>query len=280
MALIELPTERREFIADLAEDVWQTFSGERQVFVDGIIEAVGIGLTYDDFGDAFDGLIEHRSGRFHIYCNTAQGLQPNYPRVRFTLGHELAHFFIDEHRNALLAGKQPHPSFTDYPSKNPAEQEADSFSSCLLMPTKEFRKAMTEVSVGLPGIIDLASTFGVSIQSAALRYIAASKIPCAVVMFRDGGKPWWDLSSEFKALGFTRFHRFDRGMVPGAMAPLAMSDPAYTIGSAHTGEVRAAEWFEETQRWKPDGAILIESAVRLGSRGVLTLLTMRSNPSV
>jgi len=111
MAFAEIHPDRREFIADLAEDVWSTFSGERQVFVDGIIKSVGVGLTYDDYEDAFDGLIEYRSGRFHIFSNTTQGQQPNFPRVRFTLGHELAHYFIDEHRIKLRSGVPPiHPT--------------------------------------------------------------------------------------------------------------------------------------------------------------------------
>lgn len=274
MAFAEIHPERREFIADLAEDVWSTFSGERQVFVDGIIKSVGVGLTYDDYEDAFDGLIEYRSGRFHIFSNTTQGQQPNFPRVRFTLGHELAHYFIDEHRIKLKSGVPSHPSYTDRPSKNVAEQEADLFASHLLMPTAEFQKALTEVSEGLSGIISLASTFGVSIQSAALRYAAASRSCCAVVMFRDGGKPWWSVSPELKALGLEHFHRFDTGLVPGLVAPLAQRDDpnALGIGTPHKGTIAASTWFTEIPSAFPSDFLVEESAVRLRSRGVLTLL--------
>jgi hypothetical protein len=274
MAFAEIHPDRREFIADLAEDVWTTFSGERQVFVDGIIQSVGVGLTYDDYEHAFDGLIEHRAGRFHIFCNTAQGQQPNFPRVRFTLGHELAHYFIDEHRVRLARGFPSHPSFTDRPAKSESEQEADLFASHLLMPTAEFRKALTEVSEGLSGIISLASTFGVSIQSAAIRYAAASRTPCAVVMFRDGGKPWWSVSPELKAIGLDEFHRFDTGLVPGVVAPLALQDDpnASSIGTLHKATIPATAWFAQIPSALPSELQVKESAVRLRSRGVLTLL--------
>src|SRR5258706_8422087 len=52
--------------------------------------------------------------------------------------YEIGHFFIDEHRNALASGQPPHPSFPNHPTENLAEQEANLFSSHLLMPAKEY----------------------------------------------------------------------------------------------------------------------------------------------
>lgn len=145
------------------------------------------------------------------------------------------------------------------------------------MPTAEFQKALTEVAEGLSGIISLASTFGVSIQSAALRYAAASRSCCAVVMFRDGGKPWWSVSPELKALGLEHFHRFDTGLVPGLVAPLAQRDDpnALGVGTPHKGTIAASTWFTEIPSAFPSDFLVEESAVRLRSRGVLTLLQVK-----
>jgi Zn-dependent peptidase ImmA (M78 family) len=273
MALIELAAERHAFISELAEDIWQTYSGERQVFLDGIANSVGASLSYGDYGDAFDGLIEHRKATFHIFCNIARGQPYGSPRARFTVAHELGHFFIDEHRNALLAGKSPHFSFTEHPSDNPVEAEANLFAANLLMPTQEYRKALLEGSAGLNGIIDAASTFAVSIQSSALRFTAIGKRPCAIVMFRDGGKPWWDISHELKAHGYRWMQKLRGDSVPSDSATgLAMRDGTSSLGVVRQSGTVASAWFTGIQKGSSHDEMFMESALRLCGRGVLTLL--------
>jgi Zn-dependent peptidase ImmA (M78 family) len=273
MALIELLPERHAFISELAEDVWQTYSGERQVSLDGVANAVGATLSYGDYGNAFDGLLEHKSATFHIYCNTAREQPCNSPRARFTIAHELGHLFIDEHRNALLAGKPPHFSFTEHPPDNPVEVEANLFSANLLMPTQEFRKGLTEVSPGLRGIIDLASTFGVSIQSSALRFTMQSRKPCAIIMFREGGKPWWNISPELKVRGYLWVQKLNREMIPADSATgVAMRDTTTKLGLVHQNGTVASAWFMGVVKGSRFDDVFVESALRLGSRGVLTLL--------
>ncbi len=274
MALIELLPERHAFISELAEDVWQTYSKERQVFLDGIANAVGATLSYGDYGNAFDGLLEHKSTTFHIYCNTARGQPCNSPRARFTIAHELGHLFIDEHRNALLEGK-PHFSFTEHPAENPVEVEANLFSANLLMPTQEFRKALTEVSPGLRGIIDLASTFGVSIQSSALRFTTQSRKLCAIIMFREGGKQWWNISPELKAHGYQWVQKLNRDIIAEDSATgLAFRDGSVTLGPIHQNGTVASAWFTQVAKGSQFDELFMESAVRLASRGVLTLLEL------
>ena len=273
MALIELPSERQAFISDLAEEIWQTYSGERQVFLDGIADAVDVTLSYGDYGDAFDGLLEHRNAAFHIYCNIARGQPYGSPRARFTVAHELGHYFIDEHRNALAAGSPPHFSFTEHPADNPVEAEANLFAANLLMPTKEFLSAIKEVRKGLGGIIDLASTFAVSIQSTALRHTAISHKPTAIVMFRDAGKPWWDISSELKAQGYNWIQRMDRDTIPVDSATgMALRDSAASLGPLHQAGTLASAWFCGIFKGSKYDQMFLETAVRLRSRGVLTFL--------
>ena len=58
-----------------------------------------------------------------------------------TFVHELGHFLIDEHRNALMLGLSPsHPSFTNFSSDNEVELEADFFASSLLIPKSRLLK--------------------------------------------------------------------------------------------------------------------------------------------
>lgn len=145
-------------------------------------------------------------------------------RARFTLGHEYGHYFIDEHRNALAAGKPPHPSFTDRPAENPAEHEANLFSSHLLMPAKAFRAALAKTPRCVDGICKLANEFNVSVQSAALRYVAGCGRPCAMVMFRNGANPWWDVSPQMESLGLIWIKRFDKPLPEDCSSALTQED--------------------------------------------------------
>ena len=90
----------------------------------------GITFNYGEYADSFDGMIECENGQFHIYINTNRLQHAYSDRARFTFAHELGHFFIDNHRNALLSGKSPsHSSFTGFIVKNKAERQADYFAS-------------------------------------------------------------------------------------------------------------------------------------------------------
>lgn len=53
------------------------------------------------YADSFDGMLEHDGGRFFIFCNLDRVESLASTRARFTLAHELGHFYINEHRNAL-----------------------------------------------------------------------------------------------------------------------------------------------------------------------------------
>jgi len=60
------------------------------------------GEALDDFGDAFDGRLEYQRPRFIIFYNTKYDAWPHmgehHPKVKFTVAHELGHFFLNAHR--------------------------------------------------------------------------------------------------------------------------------------------------------------------------------------
>ncbi len=164
--------ERRLAIQDLAECVFEDHWGNIPVSLDPIIRDCGLTLSYGDYGSAFDGSLEHRKGRFHVYCNVSPEEQQGSPRTRFTLGHELGHYFSDEHRNALATGRAPqHGSFIYAGHDNQAEQEADLFAASLLMPHSQFLKTLDSGPPNFQAILDSSSTFNVSVQCAAIRCV-------------------------------------------------------------------------------------------------------------
>ena len=104
-----------------------------------ILEQEELLVFYDDYENYFDGTLIYDDG-FFVHINTKLGNKPETRRGRFTLAHELGHYFIDSHRLALKKGyMQPHPSRYNKNKHQIIEREADYFASCLLMPERKFR---------------------------------------------------------------------------------------------------------------------------------------------
>jgi Zn-dependent peptidase ImmA (M78 family) len=238
-----------------------------------IVKAKRISISFGHYGDSFDGLLEHRHGRFHIYANLNRIDHTDSPRARFTLGHELGHYFIDEHRNALAEGLVPsHPSICEYESDLPAEREADHFSSSLLMPTARFRKVAEQVPVGLEAILKIAGEFGTSVTSTAIKYVKADIVPCAVIKWNSDGFAWKWLSTEtFRARYIKTIESIDKLLAdsPTAKAIAGEQPPPPGFFSAGT---TASAWFPFVSSRGDRNAILVEQAIPLGRFGVLTFL--------
>ena len=109
---------RKRVISSLAQDIAETYCSNGIITPEIIASDNEISFNYGFYGDSFDGLIEQLNGSFHIYINLSKVKQTTNTRSRFTFGHELGHYFLDEHRLALDAGKTPsHPSTCNFSSK-------------------------------------------------------------------------------------------------------------------------------------------------------------------
>jgi Zn-dependent peptidase ImmA (M78 family) len=267
-----MTTGRAQEIAELAEEVSITRFPERHVDPIEVIEQLGITLSFNDYGNAFDGMLEHRLGKFHIYVNLSRVGDKDGPRARFTLGHELGHYYIDDHRRALESGRSPaHKSICEYRSNALVEQEADHFASSLLLPQSRFLLQAKKYRVGLPAILTLASYFRTSVTSTAIRYASLGVSPCAVIKWDDLAFGWKWLSREtFEARLFRTVESVEQLPVdcPTARALRGETTPEKFFQAATT----AAAWYKSVA---PDGtrnALLMEQAIALGQYGVLTFL--------
>jgi Zn-dependent peptidase ImmA (M78 family) len=269
----QLSLSRAQEIAELAEAIAEEYFPSARVDPVAIVRAKGITVSYGHYGDAFDGLLEHRYRRFHIYINLDRVERAGSPRARFTFGHELGHYFIDEHRNALAAGLAPsHPSICEYESDLLVEKEADHFASNLLMPTYSFKQLAAPTALGLEGILKIAEHFGTSVTSTAIKYAQLDIVPCAVIKWNKDGFGWKWLSTEtFRA----RYHKTIESVnylpedSPTAKAVAGEHVPAQGFFSAGT---TVSAWFPYVDDGGYRNAILIEQAVPLGRFGALTFL--------
>src|SRR5258708_2200140 len=76
---------------------------------------------------------------------------------RFSVGHELGHYFLDGHIDHVLPKDGVHTSYAGFVSADPYELEADQFAAVLLMPSAPFKHAIARQDPGLEVVESLAS---------------------------------------------------------------------------------------------------------------------------
>lgn len=169
-----------------------------------IAEEEGLRVIYDDYGrNTFDGMTwyEPDQDQFFIHINIARGNRENSSKARFTLAHELGHYFIDHHRHALETGKmQPHFHCYEPFGKNEEwkiEREADEFAASLLMPESYFQADVRGKLFSGQFIQALADKYQVSFSACALRYIKMNLVPIMLVYAVNGLIKWQMHSEDF-----------------------------------------------------------------------------------
>jgi len=265
---------RLDDIADLAEGVSDEYTkASQRTEPEAIIAAKKITLSFGDYADAFDGLLEHKNGAFHIYGNLHRLKSRESGRARFTLAHELGHFFIDDHRRELQSGRTPsHPSFSDYQSKNPVEQEADHFASHLLMPLVRFAKAGKRVAIGLEGVLALRDTFGTSITSTAIRCTKLEVGPYTLIKWSPDDFEWKWFSPSTFAAGYRAVMKTKANIPRDSATGKAMAGDTLPEKGFFQSGTSASAWFPGIWAGTQRDVLFIEQAILLGEFGVLTLL--------
>lgn len=236
---MELSDNRKKELANLAEFISTDYCPNGQVLPEVISEQSGITYNYGKYGDCFDGLLEHDSGEFHVYLNTQSVLSADNARLRFSFAHELGHYFIDDHRNALKKGKSLHKSYYRFLRKNVVETEADYFASNLLMPLDRFKKRAQQTKKFDFSVIEfLSKEFGVSLSATLLRFIEIDTYPIMVVFSKNNTIERYWSSNDFP---FKYFLEHSSKKLP----PLTVAGDFFNHGikCEDTESVDACEWF-------------------------------------
>jgi len=249
--------EVRQIIDDLHEDRILPVNLDRLIHSE-----VNIRARPGDYGERFDGRIEYiRDKRIFILYHPAV----TSPRVRFSIAHELGHFYIPEHRDLLLTGKS-HNSKPGFISDKKLEREADEFASYLLVPENYLKKLIwSKKFLSLKELLGLANELQVSATAMVIRYVRMTPEPCAVVLSQDGQQRFYWASEEMEYTGFQWRGRKD---IPWDSAS---AEAAKNQGSGKVFEKTSDSgvWFSKRKREREIG----EEAFPLGYTGlVLTML--------
>lgn len=192
-------TINNEQIKNFAEEIALEYP-ESETNLERIVSEEGLLIFYDKYGlDTFDGMTMYDEGKFFIHINTDKGNKPKTARGRFTLAHELGHYYIDSHRIGLKEGLlEPHPSNLNHAHFSRIEREADYFASNLLMPEPRFKEAIYRKEFS-PELLNLVrEKFNVSRTACAFRFADIGNHPIMIVYSENNTVIWKHSSIDFK----------------------------------------------------------------------------------
>jgi hypothetical protein len=239
-----------------------------------IAKEEGIELAPGRYSEKFDARIKFvKAAKTFIlsYREPCPGLTEG--RVRFSIGHELGHYYLAHHREYLLRG-HTHRSVTDFRSRDPREMEADEFSSALLMPGPLFASALKIRNMTVCTLASLSrlaeNAFQTSLTSTVRRYVGLDWEACSMVVSKDGVVKWAEHSASMRALRMGWIEYGTR--VPNTTPTAKLWDrlAKETTLDRMEGRVDAQLWFERPYRPR-----LWEESMPLGYTGLmLTFLTV------
>lgn len=186
---------------------------------------------------------------------------------RFSIAHELGHYFIPGHPEAVLVNGS-HESNAGFTCTSRYEREADTFAAALLMPEDLFRKAMGARDLSLDALMELANLCVTSLTSTAFRWVELSKRQCGVVM-TDGATIVTAYFSEAMKGALSPPYLKGQSVSPGTITHGFVSERDRIAQGDHAeGMASCSDWFA-----KPQSVVLREQVIGLGDYGrTLTLL--------
>jgi len=218
------------------------------------------------------GMLLHVGGQFGICYPThvdSDGFK------NFSVGHEIGHYRLPGHLDAVFDGQGRHVSHAGFRSADHYEQEADHFAAALLMPTNLFTAATRRAGEGLKAIEKLADDCGTSLEATAIRFAQTNRDPVAVVRSDGRAIDYAFMSEPLK--DFSDLDWICKGMPTpvGSVTATFNSDKGNVERAARAvGKSALQDWFNGPHRQE-----VVEEVVGLGSYGkTLTVLTGMEPP--
>ncbi|MDB5933464.1 MAG: ImmA/IrrE family metallo-endopeptidase [Massilia sp.] len=103
---------------------------------------------------------------------------------RFSIAHELGHYFLDGHPEAVFRTGTVHESHAGFEGDDQIELEADHFAAGLLMPSHLFEAAASRFDDGMDAVKGLADVCKTSLTAAAIRYAQLGAPAIAIILSR------------------------------------------------------------------------------------------------
>lgn len=135
--------------------------------VNKLAEKVGVQVEGKSMNDDVSGLLVIKNDKAYIIYNSDQSIK----RRRFTIAHELGHFYLHSKNKPLFVDKSKEIMYRNSDSSTGEimkEREANAFAAALLMPRCLIEEHINE-SKDFEGVGSLAKKFNVSTQAMSFR---------------------------------------------------------------------------------------------------------------
>jgi len=223
-----------------------------------------------DTAGGVSGMLLRHGNQFGILYAThvkSEGFQ------RFSIGHELGHFFLEGHHDHVLKNGM-HVSHAGFIADDPFEQEADQFAVGLLMPGNLFKKELGRHQAGLEAIDAMHILCKTSLTATASRYAELTEDAVAIVISTGQTIDYCILSETMKALPKLTWIR-KGSPVPAGTATARFSGNVQRVADSdrEEDEIDIRDWLGGTR-----SVAATEQVIGLGSYG--KTLTVLSCPSV
>lgn len=197
---------------------------------------------------------------------------PNEGFQRFSVAHELGHYFLEGHMDHVLPNDGVHASHAGFASGDPYEQEADSFAVGLLMPAKPFKKLMGRLRLGLEDIEAARDACKTSLTATAIRYAELTDDAVAVILSTGRTIDYCILSEAMKSLpDLTWLKRGSPVPARTATARFNADESRVLRAERDEDEIDVLDWLGGKR-----SAMVTEEVVGLGRYGkTLTVLSSR-----
>lgn len=189
---------------------------------------------------------------------------------RFSVAHELGHYFLEGHPQMIMSQGGRHSSNAGFKGRKSAlEVEADQFAAALLMPVGPVRALLAELPVGLDAILALRDRAAVSIRAAAIACARHADRPVAVIVSHGDQVDYAFLSPGFRRLGRLPYPRKGQPLPATVTAGFNADPSAIGLGHRAVGTCRLCDWFDGARALDLD-----EEIIGLGRSGrTLTVLS-------
>lgn len=189
---------------------------------------------------------------------------------RFSVGHELGHYFLEGHIDHVLPEDGSHASRAGFVSADSYEREADHFSAGLLMPSDLFIHALNHTGQGLDAIKTIANLCRTSLTATAIRYTELTDDAVAVIISTGEVIDYCFLSGTIKSLSQITWPSKGTPVPAETATETFNANPGRIANTEHIVEDgNIMDWLDGTQSVET-----IEEVIGLGNYGkTLTVLT-------
>ncbi len=188
----------------------------------------------------------------------------------FSIAHELGHYFLEGHVDAVIGPDGIHQSHAGFSSDDRYELEADHFAAALLMPDGLFPLAVSRAGEGLAAIEGLSALCVTSLTATAIRYTKCTDDVIAVVVSSGRRINYCFMSKALEDIAGTNRVRKGEALPPGCPTEMFNRDPGRVSRAERaSGESDLQDWIGGRH-----SVALTEEVVGLGGYGrSLTVLS-------